>query len=788
MRLSGVWATLALFWSVAWGATAQSEPNVLPKPDPAFKGKIGRTLADSKADFPSPVQAPEGAPNILLVLTDDVGFASASTFGGQIPTPNLDRLADSGLRYNRFHTTAMCSPTRAALLTGLNAHAAGSGVVIMSGYPGYSGIIPRNAPSIARILRDNGYSTAMFGKHHNLAQLQNSQAGPFNQWPTGLGFDYFYGFIGGDTDQFRPKLYRNTQPADPKPSPGYILDRDLADDAIRWIHNQKAVAKDKPFFLYYAPGTAHAPHQAPKEWIARFKGEFDQGWDKVREEIFARQKALGVIPADAVLTPRPREIPAWNSLNAPQKQVYARMMEVYAGMLAFQDAQFGRIVDELRRMGQLDNTLVVFIQGDNGASGEGHLEGTLNEIGHLANGVRESEEEMAAHLDGMGGPNTYQVYPIGWALAMDTPFQWTKQIASHLGGIRNGLVVSWPKGIRVRGEVRSQFHHVNDIAPTLLEAAGIQAPTAIDGVTLRPMDGVSMAYSFDDAKAPDRHTTQYFELLGNRAIYQDGWMANTAPRRLPFEPSPRPGDYQWELYDLTTDFSQARNLAAVQPERLKALQDLWWQEAERNNVLPVDDDIRSRDRQAPLMARLAGRRNDFEFWGADTSISADSAPSLAARSFSISARVTVPTGGGDGVLLASGSHLGGWSFHLKNGRPVALHAFSHKHGDKFVVAAKSAVPTGDALIRYDFDYDGGGMLKGGLMHISVNGKKVASGRIERTIMLTVSMGETFDIGRDTGATVADGLRGDGAFNGRIEKVEVHLGPLMAPMKMGAQSR
>ncbi|HQR04557.1 MAG: arylsulfatase [Proteobacteria bacterium] len=781
--------TLALA-GAAWAQTDSSPETVLPHPDPVFHGKIGRTVADSRADYPKAVKAPRGAPNILLVLTDDVGFGASSTFGGEIPTPNLDRLAQGGLRYNRFHTTAMCSPTRAALLTGVNAHEAGTGLVVdsPSGYPGYTGIIPHDVTSVARVLRDNGYSTAMFGKHHNVARLQNSQAGPFSQWPAALGFDYFYGFIGAEVNQFHPKLYRNTQPADPKLDPGYILDHDLADDAIRWIHNQKAAAQDKPFFVYYAPGTAHAPHQAPKAWIARFKGKFDQGWDKVREETFARQKAAGVIPADAQLTPRPPEIPAWDSLDATQRKVYARMMEVYAAMLAYQDDQFGRIVDELKRMGQFDNTLVIFIEGDNGASGEGHLEGSLNEMGHLGNRFDETVADLAARMEDMGGPDSYEIYPIGWALAMDTPFQWMKQIASHLGGIRNGMVVSWPQRIRARGEIRGQFSHVTDIFPTLIEATGIPMPTRVDGVALRAPEGTSLVYTFDDANAPERHTLQYFELLGNRALYQEGWMANTTPRRLPFELSPRPGDYQWELYDLKTDFSQSRNLAREMPDKLKAMEDKWWAEAGRNNVLPVDDDLQSRDRNAAQTTMMAARRSDFEFWGNAVSVYADSAPFMVARSFSITAHVTIPRGGGKGVLVASGSRFGGWSFYFKDGRPAMLHAYSHLPRHQYRVMSGQVVPPGDAVIRYDFDYDGGGLNKGGRMHISVNGKEVANGRIDHTINVTVGVGETFDIGRDTGLTVVRELPGDGAFNGAIGKVEVNLAPLMAPVKMGPVKR
>jgi len=766
--------------------STQPQPEVLPKADPVFKGIIARTAQESKANFPLPIKAPKGAPNILLVMTDDVGFGASSTFGGEVPTPTLDALALHGLRYNAFHTTAMCSPSRAALLTGRNAHAVGHGIVVdvPSGYPGYSGIIPHDTVSIARVLRDNGYSTAMFGKHHNVARLQNSQAGPFNQWPSALGFDYFYGFIGAATSQFHPKLYRNTQPAAPSSDPNYILDQDLADDAIQWIHNQKAAAQDKPFFVYYAPGTAHAPHQAPSEWIAKFKGKFEVGWDKVRDDIYARQKAQGIIPADAKLNPRPAEIPPWDSLSATQKKVYARLMEVFAGMLAYQDYQFGRIIGELKRMGQYDNTLIVFIQGDNGATGEGGMDGNLNEMGHLANRYEESIEEMAQHLDEIGGPKLAGVYPMGWAQTMNTPFQWLKQIASHLGGIRNGLVVTWPQRIKARGEIRSQFHHLNDIAPTLLELTGIKAPTVVDGVAQQAMDGVSMAYTFDNAQAPDRHTSQYFELLGNRSIYQNGWMANTKPLRLPFELSPRPGDYQWEIYNLRKDYSQSQDLAQQEPERLQAMQALWWKEAERNKVLPVDNDLQSRDRTATQVTMRAARSNKYEYWGSGISVYQDSAPFMASRPFTLTAHIDVPQKNSSGVIVANGSRFGGWSFFLKDGKPTVIHAFSHRQSETYRIAGQEALPPGPATLRFDFDYDGGGMRKGGVMRISVDGKEVALGRIDKTVVVTAGIGETFDIGRDTGDTVTDELPGDGAFSGKINKVQLDLGPLFGTTKPG----
>jgi len=763
------------------GADSAPKPGtVLPYPDPPFSGHIGRTVPQSTPAFKPQVTAPKGAPNMLVIMTDDVGFAASSTFGGPVPTPNLDALASQGLRYNRFHTTAMCSPTRSALLTGRNHHAVGNGTVadMTTGYPGYSNEIPRSAATVAQVLRMNGFSTAMIGKDHNVPYSQISAAGPFDQWPSGKGFDYFYGFLGGDTNQWNPKLYRNNSPiVGDEGKPNELLDKKLADEAIGWIHNQKAAAPGKPFFLYYAPGTAHAPHQAPKEWIAKFKGQFDQGWDAAREQIFARQKAAGIVPANAQLTPRPDLIPAWDSLSPDQKRANARMMEVFAAMLSYEDAQIGRVIDELRRMGELDNTLVVFIEGDNGASGEGGPTGTMNELGAMANGVRDTPETLAASMEQMGGPKSYELYPVGWAWATDTPFQWTKQIASHLGGTRNGLVVSWPAGIKQKGGIRSQFSHVTDIAPTLLDVAGVVQPEIVNGVKQQPVDGVSLRYTFDDATAAERHATQYFEMVGNRSIYHDGWMASTTPIRGPWQMFPEPKEdaetgYHWELYDLNNDFSQSHDLAAQYPEKLKALQDLWWKEAERNQVLPVDN------RNGPSRAEegrrgLAPPRNSFTYWGKDISVAVLAAPSFAMRSFSITADVVVPKQG-SGVVLAVGSWFGGWSFYLDKGRPVAFEALSQRPGQQYKVEAPAAIAAGPAQVRFDFDYDGGGFGKGGLMRISVDGKEVARGRMERTILVPAGLGESLDIGFDSGAPVTDAYLGHDAFNGEISKVQVDL--------------
>lgn len=784
VRLSPILASLPMLG----GASALMAEQVVIPPEARlslpiaplpFAGRIGPTPETSVPDWPRRVQAPVNAPNVLLIMTDDVGFAASSAFGGPIPTPNLDMLAQRGLRYNNFHTTAICSATRAALLTGRNAHRVGEGLLsdLPSGYPGYSSAMPLSAASVAQVLRLNGYNTAMFGKHHNLPNWEASDAGPFDHWPTGMGFDHFFGFVGGDTDQYAPHLYRDNSRVSDAEANGDLLDKRLADEAIGWIHNQKAAAPDKPFFAYIAPGSLHAPHQAPDAWIARFKGQFDGGWDKLRQDSFRRQRAMGIVPPDAVLTPRPAEIPAWDSLDADARFVEARSMEVAAATLAYQDAQIGRVIDELKRMGQFDNTLVIFIEGDNGASGEAGPRGTANEIGHIANGVTDDTESLMRVVDKLGGPETYSNYPVGWAWAINCPFRWVKQIASHLGGIRNGLVMTWPEGIRAQGELRSQFGHVNDIVPTILEAAGLPAPHSVRGVAQMPMDGTSLAYSFNDPRAPEQHKSQYFEIAGNIGFYQDGWFLSNTPTRLPWEKRANGETPRWELYNLRQDYSQAHDLAAKNPAKLAEMQALWEKAAADNSVFPIDTrfaDVRQRAGMAPLAAQLA--RTKFTYWGADTSVSLMAAPSLAGRSFTLTADIVVPPNGGSGVLTAYGSRLGGWSFYLdKDGVPVALEAFSHKPEDKFAIRAPRPLAAGPAQVRFEFISDTG-LFAGGMMHIAVNGQRVAEGRIPRTIQIPAGLGETFDIGRDTGVPVTDYGRPHGRFDGIVRRVDVELGP------------
>src|SRR5215467_187802 len=762
---------------------------ILPAPAPQFGGVIGRTAKESTADFPQAVTAPKGAPNVLLIMTDDTGFGAASTFGGPIPTPSLDRVAQRGLRYNQFHTTALCSPTRAALLTGRNHQSVGMGNIteFATGYPGYTSIMPKSAGTIGNILVNNGYNTAWFGKHHLVPEWMQGPGGPYDQWAGGLGFEYFYGFLGGDTDQFHPALFENTTPVlPPVGDPNYILIRDLADRSINWIRTQHAAAPDKPFLLYLAPGNSHAPHHASKDWIAKFRGQFDQGWDKVREETLARQIRLGIVPPGTVLTPRPREIPAWDSLNDDQKKVYARMMEVYAATVAQCDHEIGRVLDALEASGQLDNTLVIYIEGDNGASAEGTMHGTTNEVS--AQFAPESLEYLVSMIDQLGSDRTYNHYPIGWAHAMDTPFQWTKQVASHFGGTRNGLVISWPKSIKVGGEVRSQFHHVIDIVPTILEAAGIQAPRLLNGTPQKPIEGVSMVYSFDDAKAATRRTTQYFEMTANRAIYHDGWMASTTPARLPWQTlgtTPDPDDFPWELYNIAEDFSQSKNLARENPRKLLDLQARFLIEAVKFNVLPIDSSFADRMDPATRPNLIRGQ-TEFTYYPGMIRIPEANSADVHSKSFRVTAEMEIPQGGAEGVLATQGGRFGGWALLVLDGKPMFAYAYTNQDGEKYpkqnrdktrIVGADRLTP-GKHTIVFDFVYDGGGLGKGGKGTLSVDGKTVAESRIEKTSPGgKFTLDESFDVGMDTGSPVIDeyDAKMPFKFTGTLNKVEIKLG-------------
>lgn len=756
---------------------------ILPEPPTPFKGKIERDVKDSKADFPQPVQAPKDAPNILLVLLDDVGFGAASTFGGPINTPMLDRLAKNGLRYNQFHTTALCSPTRAALLTGRNHHTAHTGVIMeaATGFPGYDSVMGKDTASVAEILRQKGWNTAWFGKNHNVPDWQSSQAGPFDLWPTGLGFEYFYGFIGGDTSQWRPAVTEGIRPIEPyMGTKDYNFDYDMADQAIRWIRMQKAVAPDRPFFVYYAPGATHAPHHPRKEWVAKYKSKFDQGWDAVREQTFERQKKLGIIPPQTQLTPRHKEIAAWNQLNADQRRLFARFMEVYAGYLEQTDYNVGRVVKAIEDAGQLDNTLVIYIVGDNGASAEGSPQGLLNEMTFF-NGIPEDYKQVLRHIDDIGTWKTYNHYPVGWAHAMDTPFQWTKQIASHFGGTRNGLVVSWPARIVDKGSIRSQFHHVIDIAPTILEVTGQSAPSSINGVEQKPIEGVSMAYTFSDGAAPSTHKTQYFEMLGNRAIYHDGWVAATTPPIAPWDPGLGAAPnvitgYQWELYNVAEDFSEAVNVAGKHPDKLAELQKLFYEEAAKYQVLPLDNSKTAR-LDPSIRPSLTRGRNSFTFHEGMVRIPEGASPDVKNKSFSISAEVEVPKGGANGVVITQGGLFAGWGLFFEKGKP-AFH-YNTANVVHYHIAGAQALPPGKHRIRFDFAYDGGGMGKGGTGTLLVDGKSVATGRIQKTIPIRVTLDEGLDVGEDTGTPVTTTYDVPFKFTGKIEKVTIDLMPVSA---------
>jgi arylsulfatase len=787
-RITTILKTLAVaVAALAFVMTAPSAwaQEVLPDPPQPFKGKIGRTAKESTPDFPKAITAPKGAPNVLLILTDDVGFGAPSTFGGAIPTPTFDRLAKAGLRYNTFHTTALCSPTRAALITGRNHHTNATGVIteMATGFPGYNSLMSKSSGTVGEILKQNGYNTSWYGKNHNVPDWQSSQAGPFDLWPTALGFEYFYGFIGGDTDQWHPAIFDGTKPVEAPPNDkNYHLDADLADHAIAWIRQQNALAPDKPFFAYYAPGLTHAPHHAPKEWIAKFKGQFDQGWDKLREETFARQKQMGVIPANARLTARPQEIPAWDSLTADQKRLFAHMMEVYAGSLAYCDNNIGRVIAAVEETGELDNTLIVYIQGDNGASAEGTLQGLANEVGVAANGVVETLPYLLSMMDELGGPLTYNHYPVGWAHAMDTPFQWTKQVASHFGGTRNGLVISWPKRIKQTGEVRSQFSSVIDIVPTILEAAGVKAPTMINGVKQTPIEGTSLVYSFDNAKAPTRHQTQYFELLANRGVYDNGWMANTSPLRLPWAKvapgvaSANPDDFKWELYNIAEDFSQSNDLAAKNPAKLKELQAIFEREAKKYNVFPLDASFAERA-DVSIRPSLTRGRSTFTYHPGIVRVPEGAAPDLKNKSFTVTAEVEIPEGGAQGVIITQGGRFGGWGMLLMDGKPRFDYAFSNQPQHKYRVASNEKLAAGKHTIKLDFKYDGPGYGKSATGTLSVDGRQVAQGKIERTIPVRFSLDETMDVGEDTGTPVVEDYvnKMPFKFTGVLKKVVIEPG-------------
>jgi arylsulfatase A-like enzyme len=755
---------------------------VLPIPHREHVGLTTFDAKDPETSFPpiEELRPPEGAPNVLIVLIDDAGFGSSSAFGGPCNTPTFERLAGEGLRYNRFHTTALCSPSRQALLTGRNHHAVGMGGIteIATSAPGYNSLRPNTAAPLAETLKLNGYSTAQFGKCHEVPVWQTSPLGPFDNWPAGGGgFEHFYGFIGGETNQYAPALYHNTVPVEPDRTPeeGYHLTDDMTDHAIDWIRQQKALMPDKPFFVYYAPGATHAPHHVPTEWSDKYKGKFDQGWDELREETFARQKKLGVIPEDAELTARPSEIPAWDETPDELKPVLARQMEVYAGFMEHTDHHVGRVIDALEELGILEDTLVYAIVGDNGASAEGTPNGTFNEM-LVLNGASQLEtvEFMASRIDKFGTPEAYNHYAVGWAHAMDTPYQWTKQVASHWGGTRNGTIVHWPRGIKAKGELRTQFSHVIDVAATVLDAAGLPEPTFVHGVQQMPLHGKSMVPTFDNAGEPEHRETQYFEMFCNRGIYHKGWTAVTrhstpwvmAPELPAFD------DDVWELYS-PDDWTQSHDLAKEQPEKLHELQRLFQIEAVKYNVLPLDD--RRVERFNP---DLAGRPqlvkgNRQLLFGGMGRLSENSIVALKNKSHAVTAEIEVPEDGAEGVIVAQGGAFGGWSLYVKDGKPA--YCYNLFGLQRFKVYGDAEIPGGAHQVRMEFAYDGGGLGKGGTATLFLDGDKAGEGRVENTVPMMFSGDETTDVGSDTGTPVSDDLSPrESIFTGRVRWVEIDL--------------
>ena len=735
---------------------------------------------DSKTTPITDVRPPKGAPNVLIVLIDDAGFGSSSAFGGPCATPNAEKLAADGLKFTRFHTTAICSATRQALLTGRNHHSAGMGGIteIATGTPGNCSVRPNSMAPLAETLKLNGYSTAMLGKCHEVPVWQTSPVGPFDAWPScGGGFEYFYGFLGGEANQWYPTLIQGTTPIEPDKTPeeGYHLLDDMADKAIGWIGQQKALAPDKPFFMYFAPGATHAPHHVPKEWADKYKGKFEEGWDKLREQIFARQKEIGVVPQDCEITARSKDVPGWDDMPEAFKPVLRREMEVYAGFLEYTDHHVGRVFDMLKKLNIFEDTLIYYIVGDNGASGEGNVNGCFNEMGYF-NGLQafETPEYLNSKLDKLGGPESYNHYAVGWAHALNTPYQWTKQVASHFGGTRNGTIVHWPKGIKARGGIRNQFCHCIDVVPTILEAAGLPEPLSVNGIAQDPIEGTSMLYSFNDAKAPERHETQYFEIMGNRAIYHKGWTAVTK-HYTPWIMGPRPAldDDIWELYDTTRDWSQSKDLAKENPKKLAELQRLWLIEATRYKVLPIDDRMMEKINPDTAGRPVLIKGNSQVLFAGMGRLSENCVLNLKNKSHSVTAEIVVPEKGAEGVIISQGANIGGWSLYCKEGKLKYCYNWSGlKH---FIVGSETSIPAGHHQVRMEFAYAGGGLGKGGKATLFIDGKKAGEGQIEATLAMIFSADDGCDVGEDSGAPVSPEYKpGHNRFNGEIRGIQLAI--------------
>lgn len=760
-------------------APGELDRTVLPIQPPATEAITEMDARNVEKPDRFEVKAPEGAPNIVIVMIDDIGFGATSTFGGAIETPTFDRLADNGLKFNQFHTTALCSPTRASLLSGRNHHNVNVGSVmeIATGYQGNQGIRPDNAKYVAETLRQNGYSTAAFGKWHETATWEVSVSGPYFRWPTNSGFDKFYGFIGGETNQWDPVIFDGVTKVHKKDDPDYHFTTDMTNEAIEWIKFQKAMTPEKPFMVYYAPGAVHAPHHAPKEWIEKYNGKFDAGWLKLREETFAQQKEMGIIPQNTKLAPMPSDIKDWESLSNDEKKLFALQMETFAGFMEHTDNEVGRMVDAIEEVGALDNTLFIYIMGDNGSSAEGGLEGTYNELVHL-NGIfdEESIESMLEHADDWGGPNSFPHMSAAWAVATDAPFKWTKQMAADFGGTRNAMVMHWPAGISAKGEIRSQFHHVNDVASTVLEATQLPAPKMINGVEQIPMDGVSMLYAANDAAAEDRHKVQYFEMFGNRAIYHDGWLARVV-HMVPWVGKPRNAfqDEQWELYNVNEDFSLTNNLAAENPEKVKEMQDLFDKEAIANNVYPLDDRLYERF-NAAIAGRpdLMGDRKSLTLADGMDGILENTFLNVKNTSKTIVANVNLK-GNDRGIILCQGGKFGGWALYMNNGKPG--YTYNYFGLQRYTIEAPKAISNPNAEIKMEFVYDGGGTGKGGLAKLFVDGDLVAEGRVEKTQPAVFSADETADVGLDDATQVADKVFkdvDDSEFTGFVKNVTISI--------------
>jgi arylsulfatase len=782
-------------------ATTTIDGKQLPPPPPKFEGKIERNAAQSTAYWPARIEPPKGAPNILLIMTDDSGFGVPSTFGGVIPTPALDRIAANGLRYTNFHSTALCSPTRAALITGRNHHSVGFGVISeqSTGFPGYNSIITRDKATIGRILKDNGYRTSWFGKDHNVPAFQASQDGPFDQWPIGMGFEYFYGFIGGDSSQWQPNLFRNTTPIYPYvDKPGWNLTTAMADDAIEYMNRIDALDPEQPFFVHYVPGGTHAPHHATPEWIKKISAMhlFDKGWNDVREQIFANQKKLGVVPENAKLTPWPDDLlKHWDALNADEQKMFLRQVDVFAAYVAYTDHEIGKVIQAVEDMGKLDNTLIIYINGDNGTSSEGTLNGTPNEVAMFNQVMVPVEDQLKYFYDVWGSDRTYNHMAVPWAWALDTPFSWTKQICSHFGGVRQGMAISWPARIADKGGIRNQFHHVIDIVPTILEAAGITQPDAVDGIAQSPIEGVSMAYTFDkaNAEAPSTHKTQYFEMMGDHAIYHDGWIASTKVMRPPWVTAgpvnQDPANFPLELYDLRNDWTQCDNVAGKYPDKVKELTDIFWAEAEKYQVLPLDATVATR-LIAPRPSLSVGR-NVFTFSVPMTGTPNGDAPSILNASYNFKADVEVPQDGGEGMIVTQGGRFGGYGFYVLKGKPVFLWNLVDLKRVRW--ESPNVLAPGKHTLEFDFRYDGLGMGtlafnnmsgigRGGTGVLKVDGQAVVTQTMEQTLPLILQWDENFDIGSDTGTPVDDGdYQVPFAFTGKLNKLTLTIDrPTLSP--------